>query len=210
MLYRWWRKFFLFLLLGIALVVLLNSSWFLKLFYPYPHEELVKKYCQEYHVDPYLVLAVIRAESSFKAQAFSVAGARGLMQIMPDTGVWIAKQMKLTDFTEEKLWEPDYNIRLGIWYLSYLDRIFNGETPKMLAAYNAGEQKVRRWLNDGIWSGSLSNTDQIPYAETRNYIDRVLLNYQVYRRIYHNDSDSRGAKTSGLLLRGELTRGETG
>ena len=184
LLYRWWRKICLVMLLGIMVVVLFNSSWFLKLFYPYPHEELVKKYSQQYDVDPYLVLAVIRTESRFLTQASSRVGAKGLMQIMPETAVWIARQMKLTDFSEDKLFQPDYNIPMGIWYLAYLNKTFNSDMTKTLAAYNAGEHKVRKWLNDGTWSGNLQDTAQIPYEETRNYVDRVLFDYHVYKRIY--------------------------
>ena len=184
LLYQWWRKILLLVFLGFAVIVLLNSSWFLKMFYPYPHEELVKQYSEQYKVDPCLVLAVIRTESRYNAQAVSRAGAKGLMQIMPETGTWIAKQMKMTDFSEEKLYQPAYNIPMGIWYLGYLNKTFNGDITKMLAAYNAGESKVRKWLNDGTWSGSLQDTDEIPYLETKNYVDRVLFDYRVYKRIY--------------------------
>ncbi len=184
MLYRWWRKIFSLILLGVILIVLINSSWFLKVFYPYPHRELVTTYSQQYNVDPYLVLAVIRKESRFYTQAHSRVGAQGLMQIMPETGMWIAQQMKLEGFSEGKLFEPQYNIPMGIWYLAYLDKTFNGDLPKMLAAYNAGEHKVRKWLNDRTWSGSLQDTDQIPYEETKNYVEQVLFDYHVYKRIY--------------------------
>jgi soluble lytic murein transglycosylase len=106
------------------------------------------------------------------------------MQIMPETGEWIAREIKLADYTEDKLFQPQYNIPMGIWYLSYLDKVFKGDLPKLLASYNAGERKVKKWLNEGTWTGKLQDIDQIPYEETRKYLERVLFDYQVYKRIY--------------------------
>ena len=184
---RWWYRFLSLIVLGAVLVVLLNSAWFLKLFYPYPHRDLIMERSQEYKVDPYLVLALIRTESHFRTRADSRVGARGLMQIMPETGLWIAGQMKIPDFSVEKLYQPDYNITMGIWYLAYLDKVFQGDLVKTLAAYNAGEHKVKKWLHDGMWSGRLLDLAEIPYDETREYINKVLFDYQVYKRIYQAD-----------------------
>lgn len=172
------------IVLGVVLVTLVNSAWFLKLFYPYPHRDLIAGYSREYQVDPYLVLALIRTESRFFSRADSRAGAKGLMQIMPETGAWIAGQMRISDYSVEKLYQPDYNIPMGIWYLAYLDKVFKGDLVKILAAYNAGERKVKDWLNEGTWSGRQKDLDRIPYEETRSYIDKVLFDYQVYRKIY--------------------------
>ena len=172
------------IVLGVVLVILVNSAWFLKLFYPYPHRDLIAGYSREYQVDPYLVLALIRTESRFFSRADSRAGAKGLMQIMPETGVWIAGQMRISDYSVEKLYQPDYNIPMGIWYLAYLDKVFQGDLVKTLAAYNAGERKVKKWLNEGTWSGRQQDLHRIPYEETRLYIDKVLFDYQVYRKIY--------------------------
>lgn len=188
MLYRWWSKISFLIVLGIIVILLVNSSWFLKIFYPFPHRELVLEYSKEYKVDPYLVLAIIRTESRFYSRAHSRVGARGLMQIMPETGQWIARQMKMADYKEEMLFVPGYNIPMGIWYLAYLDKSFGGDLPKILASYNAGEKKVRRWLADGIWTGHQKDIHQIPYEETREYIDKVLFDYQIYKRIYKENT----------------------
>lgn len=181
---RWWRRIIGLFLLGIIVTLLINASWFLKIFYPFPHQELLTESCRKYQVDPYLVLAVIRTESKFYTDAHSRVGARGLMQIMPKTGEWIAQQLQITDYTEDMLYQPSYNIPMGVWYLSYLQKNFQGDTVQVLAAYNAGESKVQRWINEGIWLGSLDDLAKIPYAETRKYIERVLFDYQVYQRIY--------------------------
>jgi len=185
--YRYWKKIASLIVLGIFIILLINSTWFLKLFYPFPHQSLIIKYSSEYKVDPYLVLAIIRTESRFYSKAHSRMGAKGLMQIMPETGEWIAREMKLADYTEEKLFQPHYNIPMGIWYLSYLDKVFKGDLPKLLASYNAGERKVKKWLNEGIWTGKIQDIDQIPYEETRKYVGRVLFDYQVYKRIYNKN-----------------------
>lgn len=178
------KKFVLLLLLLLLAVLVVNSSWFLKIYYPYPHQELVDEHCQKYDIDPLLVMAIIRTESKFSSQAHSRVGAKGLMQIMPETGAWIAKQMKISNFTEEMLFKPEYNIPMGIWYISYLERTFKGDLSVILAAYNAGERKVRTWLTEGIWTGKQQDIDQIPYRETRKYVDKVLFDYAVYKRIY--------------------------
>lgn len=184
MFYRWWRKIAFLFLLGFLLVLLINSSWFLKIFYPYPHQEHILKSSNEYQVDPHLVLAIIRTESRFYSRANSRAGAKGLMQIMPETGIWIAGQMKIQGFQEDMLYQPEYNLRMGIWYLSYLQKVFKGDTVKTLAAYNAGENKVKKWLLEGLWTGMEKDISQIPFAETREYIERVLFDYHIYKRVY--------------------------
>lgn len=135
-------------------------------------------------MDPHLVAAIIRTESRFYSRAQSQVGARGLMQIMPKTAFWIAEQMKIEDFDEEKLYDPLYNISIGIWYLAYLDKAFEGDWPKILAAYNAGENNVKKWINEKTWTGELQDIVQIPFAETREYIDKVIFAYQIYKNIY--------------------------
>lgn len=184
MVYRWWQKILLLIIIGLVIYSLINSKWFLKMFYPFPHREVIVKCSQEYKMDPYLVAALIRTESRFYSRAQSQAGARGLMQIMPKTASWIAEQMKLDDYNEEKLYDPLYNIPMGIWYLAYLDKTFDSDWPKMLAAYNAGESKVKKWINEKTWTGELQDIAQIPFAETREYIDKVLFAYQIYKKIY--------------------------
>jgi soluble lytic murein transglycosylase len=187
-LYRIIKKIAVVLLAGLIAIQLMTNSWFLRHFYPFPHRELVIENCSTYKVDPYLVLAIIKAESRFYSNAQSNMGARGLMQIMPETGNWAARQLQIKGFSEEKLYEPDYNIPIGVWYISYLKNTFNGNTVMVLAAYNAGENNVRRWLGSGAWTGKLQDIENIPYKETREYVDRVLYNYQVYKRIYKENS----------------------
>lgn len=167
----------------IALMVL-NSRWFLRKMYPLYHRETIGKYAVAYEVDPFLVVAVIRAESGFRSSAASHKGALGLMQIMPDTGRWIADNLGIEGFAERMLYEPETNIRMGTWYLNSLHREFNGSLPVVLAAYNAGRGRVSSWLEDGTWDGSLESLDDIPYLETRVYVMRVSRIYALYHHIY--------------------------
>lgn len=170
-------------LLVVVLTVIFGGRWALRRAYPLEHRELLFRWASEYNLDPFLVASIIRAESGFKANATSHRGARGLMQIMPDTARWAAEQMKV-HFAPELLADPDYNIRLGCWYLATLIREFNGETVLALAAYNAGRTNVRNWLAENRWTGEHATLNQIPFQETRLYVAKVLRDAERYRRIY--------------------------
>jgi len=181
------RRFFKFLIItGIILGLgysIFYSSPVQRIFYPLLYPEYIFSYAEKYQVDPYLVAAVIRAESRFFERAESGSGARGLMQIMPDTAKWAADQLGL-DFHREMLYEPEYNIRIGCWYLRQLLDTFQGNLVLVLAAYNAGQGNVRRWLKEGLWDGSLTELYRIPFTETRFYVWKVLRYYQRYQVLY--------------------------
>lgn len=174
--------------LAIILVIFLGAAvsfpkW-ITLFYPLPHSEIVFAMADEYDVDPYLVFAIIRAESKFQTAAQSPVGARGLMQIMPATADWIAAQMNLENFQAEDLHEPAVNIRMGCWYIKNLNTEFKGSIPLEVAAYNAGRGNVSQWVKEGQWDGDPANMAGIPFPETRQYVKNVLNNYAVYKAIY--------------------------
>lgn len=189
MIYRWFKKIILILIILSLFLTLINSAWFLKFLYPFPYQETIEEACAKYSVDPYLAAAIMRAESKFNAQAISRSGARGLMQIMPETGRWIAGQIKIQNYAEELLFVPEFNLTMGVWYIGYLQNVFRNDTVQMLAAYNAGEQKVRDWIHAGTWSGLEEDIAQIPYAETRQYIDKVLFDYHIYKRVYNGEAE---------------------
>jgi len=134
---------------------------------------------------PELVLAVIRQESEFDQRANSYAGARGMMQLMTYTAKLVAKQAKLP-YSKTKLNNPDYNIKLGSYYLAGLLEEYEGSYPFALAAYNAGPKRVKYWkkINGNPQKGKISYVDWvelIKFKETRNYVQRVLENVNVYR-----------------------------
>ncbi|GAB2176932.1 lytic transglycosylase domain-containing protein [Dongia sp. agr-C8] len=138
-------------------------------------------------VEPAFVLGLIRQESAFNAQAVSPAGAMGLMQLMPDTAKQMGKQLKVAKFKDSRLTsDPQFNITLGRAYLDKLVDRFGGSYVLATAAYNAGPNRVRQWM-DTYGDPRQADTDvvdwieSIPFDETRNYVQRVMENLQVYR-----------------------------
>lgn len=178
--------------LSLALLILLcAAAYFLsgvaqrrtyRLLYP----DIVTEMAAEYGVDPYLAAAVIHCESSNNKDAVSPVGAVGLMQIMPDTGAWIAEKLEMDDFTEERLFEPEVNVRMGCWYIDYLTDRFHGNMTLVLAAYNAGPGNVQKWLEDERISENGTLTE-IPFPETERYIDKVQRAYEKYLTLYKKE-----------------------
>jgi len=160
-----------------------------RLAYPVGNPSLVDHYAQARNLDPALLCALILEESRFQAQAVSPAGARGLMQVMPQTGKKIARELKIPRFSGEQLFDPAVNIRLGSWYFARMLEEFGGKVHLALAAYNAGPHMVRKWLADGGSSGDDEFVENIPYPETRNYVIRVMGSTQVYRFLYRPQPD---------------------
>ncbi|MDP7650115.1 MAG: lytic transglycosylase domain-containing protein [Rhodospirillales bacterium] len=137
-------------------------------------------------VETPLVLAIVRQESAFDSQAISHAGARGLMQLMPRTALKVAQAQKLSYSSQRLTAEPKLNLKLGQAYLSELLNQFNGSYVLTLAAYNAGPARARQWLRrngDPRHAGvdAIDWVETIPFHETRNYVQRVMENLQVYR-----------------------------
>jgi soluble lytic murein transglycosylase len=178
------------ILLVLAALAGFSSGWLVPRIYPLQFREGLFREAQANGLDPYLVAAVIRIESHFRADATSTQGARGLMQIMPDTGEWVAAQMKIP-FSPDRLYDPDYNLRLGCWYLAHLQQQFGGDTVLALAAYNGGRGTVTKWLNDRQWTGEHQTLEQIPFPETRQYVAKVLRDVGRYRLIYGAEAHAR-------------------
>lgn len=155
-----------------------------RLFHPLHYREAIDAAAAEQEIDPYLIAAVIQTESSFREKAVSSEGARGLMQLLPSTAEWLAAKNGEEDFHPDQLFDPRYNITAGSRYLAELLRQFDGNEVIALAAYNGGRGRVQRWLEEGIWDGSETELDRIPFAETRVFVRRVLDNYRSYRQLY--------------------------
>ena len=153
--------------------------------YPYPYRETVEQYARTYGVDSSLAAGVIHAESRFNSNAQSHRGAVGLMQLMPDTAEWIAGQVDNDNHCSiDQIQEPETNIRYGIWYLASLQKEFDGNDILALAAYNAGRGNVQDWMIQYGWTSEFSSVDAIPYAETREYVARVLKYQKKYQALY--------------------------
>ncbi|WP_276836706.1 lytic transglycosylase domain-containing protein [Megasphaera stantonii] len=155
-----------------------------KFVYPLQYDYMVRQYSYEDGVSPALVAAVILVESKFNEDAFSHRGASGLMQIMPETGEWIAGEMGIENFTPDQLTNVQTNIKMGTWYLAYLLHEYDGNKVLALAAYNAGCGHVDSWMEEYGWEKNFSEIEKIPFTETREYVKIVLLNEQQYKHLY--------------------------
>lgn len=179
------RKLFI-LALVLLLVLAFNAERIGRYYFPFQHQELVFHYAHQNKLDPYLIAALIKTESNFRADAKSPKGALGLMQIMPKTGYWIAEQLGDEDFDPRLLTDPETNLMLGSWYLAQLFEEFDNDPILVLAAYNGGRGNVEQWLDEHRWSGEANNLEQIPFPETRQFVRKVLLTYRIYNFLYRN------------------------
>ena len=155
----------------------------LKALYPLKHEESITTYSSEYSLDPYLVMAVISAESGFEENALSHKDAKGLMQLKEETAQWCVEKFDI-DTTHEKIYEAETNIMIGCCYLSYLTEIFHGETKTAIAAYNAGQGNVSEWLKNPEYSDDGKTLKKIPFKETEAYVEKVMKRQQIYQKLY--------------------------
>ncbi|WP_346871477.1 lytic transglycosylase domain-containing protein [Clostridium sp. UBA5119] len=171
------------MIIVIAVIIIVNFKVILKSFFPLEHEKSIIEYSDMYNVDPNLVAAVINTESKFVVDASSSKGAIGLMQIMPSTGEWIARQLNIENFSIEMLKNEDVNIEMGCWYLNYLKNQLK-YTNEMLAAYNGGIGNVCKWLQDPRYSKDGEVVHTIPFKETVNYIEKVVVVYNEYVDLY--------------------------
>ncbi|HEX5072103.1 MAG TPA: transglycosylase SLT domain-containing protein [Gemmatimonadaceae bacterium] len=153
------------------------------LVYPLPYEETIRFESGVHGVEPALVAALIRQESSFFPSATSAVGARGLMQIMPAVGRQSAIARSAVTWSDALLYQPDVSLRLGTAHLAALLARYN-EPARALAAYNAGESRVDRWARKAGASDPEVFVERIPYVETRDYVRIVLRNMTWYRRLY--------------------------
>lgn len=185
---RPWRRMvkFILLLVFLGAIALFGIHTALKWLYPVEYEDEVAAYSRQFNVDPLLVTAMIKVESAFDPDAVSRSGARGLMQIMPDTGEWVAGQMGMESFDINRLFDPETNIQIGVWYFASLRRQFNDNVVLALAAYNGGRGNVAQWIDRDIWSGEEEDLEDIPFPETRAYVRKVLTAYEWYDRIWRS------------------------
>ena len=144
----------------------------------------LRKYSVLNGLDPYLVASLIRQESEFNALALSRANAVGLMQLLPKTGKTVAKQVKLKGYSAPQLYTPAVNLELGTRYFKDMVDKYNGQFEYALAAYNAGSDRVGDWLGQGHYRDPQEFVESIPFTETREYVQAILRNANVYRQLY--------------------------
>jgi soluble lytic murein transglycosylase len=179
-----------FILLCTFLVI--ENPFFHRWIYPLKYEDYILESADATEIDPYLVMAIIRVETKFEPNKESRVGAQGLMQLMPKTVDEIVAKGRFSTTFREDVNDPAINIRLGSWYIAALTREFKGNKVAVMAAYNAGPGNVHRWIKSGIWDGTWQKVHQIPYGETRRYIQRVSWYYDKYKQVYQNLLEDRG------------------
>jgi soluble lytic murein transglycosylase len=163
--------------------------------YAMPFESSIRRWSENAGVDPMLVAGLVRQESAFSPEAHSPANAFGLMQLLPSTARRLAKQAKLR-YAHARLLDPDYNVHLGTIYVAGLQKQF-GNIESALAAYNAGEDRVESWTSGQNYREPAEFVESIPFTETRQYVQIVTRNADIYRRLYGTENESRKTRARG-------------
>lgn len=153
---------------------------------PVKYDNIIEKYAKEYNLEKEFVLAVINVESRFDKNAVSNKGAIGLMQIMPDTGKWLAEKIGIKDFSISMLYVPEINVQLGCYYLSDLLKKFEDEILA-LCAYNAGTTNVYKWLKNEKYALN-GKIHTIPFKETDKYVKKINIIKKGYSILLKSDT----------------------
>jgi soluble lytic murein transglycosylase len=165
-------------------------DWYARLWYPLDHAAEIRAESARHDLDPALVAAVIYRESGFVPDSRSDQGAVGLMQVLPPTARFIARQPTRPSPSPARLEDPDVNIAYGTWYLRYLIDRYDS-VPLALAAYNAGEANVAGWLRSAQADGRPFRVpDDIPFSETRGFVREVQHTEGIYRRAYRDELEA--------------------
>lgn len=168
----------------VAVAAAYGPVWYQRLYHPLQHEAVIARYARANDVSPYLVAAVINAESGFREGVVSSAGAVGLMQVKPSTAQSVARTAGIPGpVTADTLSDPSVNIRIGIAYLAELIARYDGDVPLALAAYNAGLGNADRWAAQAHRAGT-PFSDSIAFPETAAYVDEVVAQERTYRALY--------------------------
>lgn len=171
-------KFLIFLILIVILIFVVA-----KIVYKVEYIDIINKECQKNNADKYEILSIIKAESDFKTNAVSSKNAFGLMQLTYETANWCAGKIGIDNVSEDDLLNPEINIKLGVFYFTYLRQRYD-DFNTALAAYNAGMGKVDGWLADSRYSDDGKTIKTTPYKETNNYITKINNNLNIYRFLY--------------------------
>jgi len=156
----------------------------LELLFPKPYEESLVKYGKEKQVDPRLVLSIMRQESRFQANVKSVAAARGLMQFISTTSNKMAEEMEIESFKQDDLYNPPTAVRFGSHYMANIFKDFPNQPPAVAASYNAGEDRMARWLKRSKTEDPDRYVSEVVFTQTKDYVYKVMANYRVYQMLY--------------------------
>ena len=164
-------------------VVVIKEKLLLKMFHPRFYKEYVETYSQEFEIDENLVYSIIKVESKFNKNAISRRAAKGLMQISDITRKWAEEELELVSVD---IFDPETNIKIGCWYLNKLFKEFDS-VDLVIAAYNGGSGNVSKWLKNENYSKDGNRLNNIPFDETKNYLEKVKENYSVYKVLYREE-----------------------
>jgi soluble lytic murein transglycosylase-like protein len=156
----------------------------LELLYPVPYRESLLKHASRRNVDPRFVLSIARQESRFQADAKSVAAARGMMQFIASTANEVAAQLKLSNFSQDDLYEPDMAMLFGSQYLSTLFQQFPNQPEAVAASYNGGADNMARWMARSRSNEPERYVPEIGFTQSKDYVYRVMSNFWSYQRLY--------------------------
>lgn len=156
----------------------------LRILYPFPYRTLITEEARDRGIDPFVASALIRQESMFEARITSPAGARGLMQMMPATGMEVAEAAGMREWDAEMLYHPEINVHLGTRYVAEQMEVYDGSLPSVFSAYNAGPHRVEWWSEFAEYGNDELFTERIPYRETRDYVKILTRNRALYAGLY--------------------------
>lgn len=165
-----------------GVLIFFSGRSVLKTLYPLEYTEFVEVYARENNLSEDFVYAVIKCESGFENDAVSSVGAKGLMQIMPDTFDWIKMKLK-DDASYEDIFDPELNIEYGCYLYGYLMEKYESE-ELALAAYHAGTGNVDKWLKDSKYSDDGKALKDIPFPSTKKYVTKVIETKKIYQKLY--------------------------
>lgn len=151
--------------------------------YPLKYVGFIRAASEEAGVDRYLTAALIKAESNFNPQALSNADAKGLMQLTDETAQFCAEKMGI-ELSEGDIYNPEINIKIGVYYLKRLLDMFDSDLTLAVAAYNAGEGRVKEWLANAEYSADGVTLDTIPYGETKRHVEKIGQYQKIYKILY--------------------------
>ena len=183
---------------------------FWKLAFPLPYRADFERFARQNNLDPFLFAALARQESEFNPKAVSESSARGLTQIMPPTGRELSRQLRMKPYSTASLFQPQVNLKLGSFYLKSLTDSVEGRLEAALAAYNAGLSRAKTWSTWGEFREAAEFVETVPFTQTRQYIQIVLRNADIYRQLYANEkppaSTNRVSYSNGIDQRRKSSR----
>ncbi len=171
--------------LVIIVIIIIGAIYGAYRLFPLRYLYDIRTVSDEMGVDRYLVAALIKAESNFESDAVSSANAKGVMQLTDETAAFCASKMGF-ELKVGDIYSPSINIRLGVYYLKRMLDLFDGNEELAVAAYNAGEGRVKEWLNDPTLTTDGETLDIIPYKETEKHVEKINIYKKVYKLLYPN------------------------